>query len=216
MANSTKHLDRAVPRIGESWPCGACGEPFVLRNHHVRRQNYACGACCAQRNKEYRRRRFGPPKTTFKAFRGTTKERIDHFSCPEPNSGCWLWLGQVDRHGYGCISFRDKPSLAHRVSYEAYRGPIPAGLTLDHLCRVRCCVNPCHLEPVTPAVNTLRGNTIPARNKQKTHCIKGHPFNEKNTRVDSRGRRCCRACQVIATRQYKLRQAAMHEMVRQP
>ena len=61
---------------------------------------------------------------------------------PEPNSGCWLWTGYTNRDGYGC--FR-RDLLAHRFAYELYRGAIPAGLTLDHTCRVRSCVNPAHL-----------------------------------------------------------------------
>lgn len=71
----------------------------------------------------------------------------------DPNSGCWLWAGADNGVGYG--KFRGK--YAHRVSYEAAKGPIPDGMHLDHLCRIRCCVNPDHLEPVTNAENARRG-----------------------------------------------------------
>jgi hypothetical protein len=75
---------------------------------------------------------------------------------PEPNSGCWLWLGSL-RSGYGRFSLNGKTCEAHRVSYEHLVGPIPQGMMIDHLCRTRCCINPDHLEPVTNAENIRRG-----------------------------------------------------------
>ncbi len=104
---------------------------------------------------------------------------------------CHLWIGSIHAEGYGVYS----DVLAHRIVYELTLGPIPAGLTLDHLCRVRPCVNPRHLEPVTLAVNVLRGESLPARNARKTHCPKGHPYDASNTYVNPRtGWRLCRAC----------------------
>jgi hypothetical protein len=70
----------------------------------------------------------------------------------EPNTGCWLWVSSWRRDGYGHIDFRS----AHRLSYEMHKGPISKGLEIDHLCRTPCCVNPCHLETVTHAVNVRR------------------------------------------------------------
>jgi len=80
---------------------------------------------------------------------------------PEPNSGCWLWMGGTVKRGYGRFNIPRRLGgqrrKAHQLSYELYRGLIPAGLELDHLCRVPSCVNPEHLEPVTHQMNVLRG-----------------------------------------------------------
>ena len=125
----------------------------------------------------------------------------------EKTDGCWLWLGTRDRDGYG--SFRgsrsDEKVRAHRWSYERYVGPIPDGLTIDHLCRNPSCVNPEHMEPVTKGENTLRGNGAPARNARKTHCNRGHPFDEANTRI-WKGKRACRECGRLNQAAYRKRQ----------
>jgi hypothetical protein len=84
---------------------------------------------------------------------------------------------------------------AHRAFYEHHVGTIPDGLTIDHLCKVRRCVNPDHLEPVTRGVNVLRGDTITAANVRKTHCPRGHAYDEENTYTSKRGMRHCKACQ---------------------
>lgn len=112
---------------------------------------------------------------------------------PEPNSGCWLWLGDSHRTGYGRMMEKGRALAAHRVSYELHRGPIPAGMTLDHLCRVRICVNPLHLEPVTHKENCRRGHGWSGRNARKTHCNKGHEFTTANTYRNWAGRKC-RTC----------------------
>lgn len=98
-------------------------------------------------------------------------ERLDRLSIPEPNSGCWLWTGAVDENGYPRIAIDGRNGRAHRVSYETHVGPIPDGLHLDHLCRMPCCINPAHLEPVTVAENVLRGWKSRGKN---THCKHGH------------------------------------------
>lgn len=103
---------------------------------------------------------------------------------------CWLWTGPQTWNGYP--KWGDG-SGAHRRIYELLVGPIPVGLDLDHLCRVRHCVNPEHLEPVTRRENLLRGDTVPARRAAMTHCAYGHEFTEENTRW-YRGMRYCRAC----------------------
>ncbi len=100
---------------------------------------------------------------------------------PCPMSGCWLWIGTVKPSGYGTFSFDAGCVRAHRLAYDALVGQVPLGLDLDHLCRVRSCVNPAHLEPVTRRENLHRGETQIARNAAKTHCDHGHPFDAVNT-----------------------------------
>lgn len=111
---------------------------------------------------------------------------------PCPMSGCWLWTGKIDKQGYGRTGLHTK--LAHRVLYVEAFGEHAHGLELDHKCRVRCCCNPHHLEAVTHRVNMLRGETIVARCAKATHCPKGHPYDDENTRICPRGHRRCRAC----------------------
>ncbi len=123
------------------------------------------------------------------------------------SKGCWEWNGAHNGVGYSETWNGIRPVLAHRVAYEIYKGPIPAGLTLDHLCRNPGCVNPGHLEAVTHRENMLRGNTIGARNAAKTHCIRGHPFDVENTYINKTGQRVCRAC-------WKVRWAARSEKQR--
>ncbi len=111
------------------------------------------------------------------------------------NSECWLWVGYVRPDGYGEMGGGPGEVLrAHRFSYEHFVGPIPAGLTIDHLCRVRSCVNPKHLEPVTQRENNRRGFSIYATNARKTHCKNGHPFDEANTRWHRSNGITCRRC----------------------
>lgn len=111
--------------------------------------------------------------------------------------GCWLWTGHIDRLGYGRVRIGGKNGVtgtAHRFMYELLVGPVPDGLTLDHLCRNRACCNPSHLDPVTQRENVLRGAGIAARRARQTHCIHGHEFTPENTKVDAKGNRRCREC----------------------
>lgn len=112
-------------------------------------------------------------------------EKVSH----EPNTGCWLWTGAVTVAGYGNMwAGSGKWRMSHRVAYELFRGPISEGLHIDHLCRVRCCVNPWHLEAVTPMQNIRRGKDL------ITHCPAKHQYSRKNTSVDCEGKRHCREC----------------------
>lgn len=121
--------------------------------------------------------------------------RFSKFISPEPMSGCLLWLGGCDSDGYGIFRVStDKQARAHRFAYERARGPVPEELELDHLCRVRSCVNPAHLEAVTGRENTLRGLAITAHHALKTHCVRGHPLYGPNLFRRSDGARGCRLC----------------------
>jgi len=136
-------------------------------------------------------------------FRGVKSQTLDGIVerlwakiQPEPNGGCWLWDGATLRGGYGAFGVPGIGRLAHRVSYILYRGPIPDGLQLDHLCRVRCCVNPWHLEPVTLAENLRRGNG----SKPNATCQKGHPLTDPIVERD--GKRRCRICRRASREAY--------------
>lgn len=114
---------------------------------------------------------------------------------------CWLWTGAIGRAtGYGRTSDGNgKVRDAHRWIWEQLRGAVPEGLELDHLCRVRHCVNPDHLEPVTPRENTLRGVGASAINARKTRCPKGHLY-DMTVRRTSRAApdRACSECRRAA------------------
>ena len=114
----------------------------------------------------------------------------------DDTTGCWLWQGARNkRSGYGSVADPVKGSsgYAHRFAYRELVGPIPEGLVIDHLCRVRHCVNPDHMEPVTSGENVLRGISPAAMQKRQTHCIHGHEFTPENT-YEWRGHRACRTC----------------------
>jgi len=119
----------------------------------------------------------------------------------DSETGCWLWHGQIGDSGYG----RFRHTMAHRFSYEQFNGPIPEGYEPDHLCRVRRCVNPEHLEAVTHRENVLRGEAPPAERARWTVCPNGHPYDEANTlRIGQH--RSCRTCRRATRKRYKQRQ----------
>lgn len=107
---------------------------------------------------------------------------------------CWLWIGAPSGKGYGQMMIDGRRIYVHRLAYELLVGPIPDGFQLDHLCRVKNCVNPAHLEPVTCQENIRR---IPVHyNSAKSECPKGHPLSGSNLYVDPTNRRRCRQCRV--------------------
>ena len=107
----------------------------------------------------------------------------------EKGDGCWEWQAYRNPSGYGTIYFERRPWLAHRVSWMLAGRPLIEGEELDHLCRNPRCVNPDHLEPVTHRTNMRR-----SAKAMQTHCVHGHPFDDRNTYRAKNGTRSCRAC----------------------
>ena len=111
---------------------------------------------------------------------------------------CWLWTAAKNkRSGYAVVTINGKTLYAHRVSHAIHKGEIPPGMDTDHLCRVRHCVNPSHLEAVTRKVNTDRGIVAEvhrARYAEITHCPQGHKYTPENTYTKPNGSRVCREC----------------------
>ena len=99
---------------------------------------------------------------------------------------CWLWTGRLHKLGYSVIWVNGKDMAGHRYSYELHKGPIPEGLSLDHLCRIRHCVNPDHLEAVTHKENVYRGFSPAAINARKKLCKNGHPLVKDKYKPNSR------------------------------
>lgn len=180
------------PRQSRPRPCTqpTCSDPVEARD------------LC---NSHYRKfRLYGDPNGIAPRFRRDPAVRFwGHVEVGHP-AGCWWWRSETANGGYGLFRTGSSAAktvqrkLAHRWSYEHLIGPIPQGLQLDHLCRNPLCVNPDHLEPVTPALNQRRG---PAANK--THCVRGHRYDEANTYRNpaNSGRRVCRTCHRLDERQ---------------
>lgn len=119
-------------------------------------------------------------------------------------TACWIWFGNINPDGYGQIHNTETDSNmgAHRAAYVLFKGPIPDGLTIDHLCRRRNCVNPEHLECVSSKENTLRGFGPGAINARKDECIRGHTFTEENT-LSQKGGRLCKTCNMELQREHQ-------------
>lgn len=143
-----------------------------------------------------------PPLTLSEIERFSTKFTLD-------NSGCWLWSAAINPDGYGIFGIDKRHTFgAHRISFSIVNGDIEPGLQLDHLCRVRNCVNPKHLEEVTLAENTARSTffqVINSRKQVRTHCPHGHAYTPENTynwkhRGATKTHRVCKACRKIRIR----------------
>jgi hypothetical protein len=171
--------------------CAYCGKDFYKKNRNQR----CCSLSCAWLNRN-----------------GTQEERfwsrVDRNGPAvwEGHGPCWVWTRPLDSNGYSHGIGRER---GHVFSYRLTYGPIPEGMEIDHLCRNHACVRPDHLEAVPPRINNLRGMSVAAINARKTHCIHGHPFNERNTYIrKDGGARQCRQC---ALDRYHARKARRKE-----
>lgn len=193
--------------------CKACGitkdtAEFYPLPHTSDGLNWRCIHCQNEYNRAHSLKRALAKchPAVLKAFSAAPIERLRKFAPKVAfTKTCWLWRG--NKHpdsGYARIWFdRHDDRLAHRVAFEWARGAIPDGLVLDHICRVRHCVNPDHLEPVTSGENVLRGISASAINARKTHCLRGHEFTRENTWTSRRGERHCRECTRARKRLYR-------------
>jgi hypothetical protein len=135
---------------------------------------------------------------------GPLRERL--WAKVQKTETCWFWTGAHNGTGYGQIAVGSKKFYVHRLSWEWARGPIPKGLQVDHLCMVRHCVNPDHMEIVTPKVNCNRGygaQVSAAIQLAKTHCPQGHEYVPENIRLNGKGGRGCRECGRVTARRWQ-------------
>jgi hypothetical protein len=167
--------------------CG-CGEPAPVAKKTATKYGHVKGMPVRYINGHYQR--------------STRLSPVDY--AIDADTGCWVWQRSVTRGGYGRLRESGRMQYAHRLYYDRLRGPVPASLQLDHLCRNPRCVNPDHLEPVTCQENVLRGNTIAAHRKAQSHCIRGHAFTQANT-IARGSNRACRECQRKAVRESQRR-----------
>lgn len=117
------------------------------------------------------------------------------------SNGCWDWLGYKNKRiRYGQLTYDKKNHSVHVVSYELFKGKKPVNTHIDHLCRNRSCLNPDHLECVTPRENILRGDGLASINSKKTHCLKGHEYSGENLFFYRKNSRGCRQCRILMER----------------
>ena len=143
---------------------------------------------------------IGSLSNTGGFFMLTTEQRF--WSKVDKSGECWIWTAGKTSKGYGKFT-HSRSNRAHRWAYEQVNGPIPEGLVIDHLCRTPACVNPNHLEAVTPRVNILRGIGSAAQYAKQTHCKHGHEYTPDNTHIRVDGARECRICQRASNAKFR-------------
>jgi len=138
-------------------------------------------------------------------------EQVRRHIEPEPMSGCWLWGGCQSKNKYGGITYNGTRRHSHRLVYQLLKGDVPDGLDLDHLCRVRQCVNPDHLEPVTRAENLRRSPLMLGH--PRAFCRRGHPRSGDNIievrRSSGKIDRNCKVCTGIRELRAKEKKASL-------
>jgi len=171
------------------------GHPYAGENLRVRSGQRICLACArAKWTRDNRAKSAALAPGRAAAWEQRTLDRFfDNLRAPSLLE-CWPWTGHIGEDGYGVFKRRKERKGAHRYAYEFAIGPIPPGLEIDHLCLVRHCVNPLHLEPVTHRENLLRSRNFAALNARKTHCKRGHEFTQENTYLWRDKTRICRMC----------------------
>ena len=171
--------------------CASCSRDRVLRARGL------CGTCYNRASK-YKREtgvNIAPPRTRLSGPEYLENSR-------GPSGQCWPWSGPLSSHGYGVHMVGKERVYAHRAAYEQEHGPIPEGMTIDHTCRVRSCVNPDHLEAVTRGENLRRA--VPYRAPQETRLGRGAcTHGDQDVYVDPSGKRVCRPCRRERTRLWR-------------
>lgn len=183
---------------GLIWYCGRY--QYVVHAWQVGRS-----VICVTQDVRYAVKQDALAEQQLPRARTTRMERAamyDHTTLPQriwrnitvDESGCWVWEAHLQSAGYAQVMIDGQRFLLHRLTYTMFVGPIPDGLQIDHLCRVRRCVNPEHLDPVTPTENTMRGESPHAKNAAKKSCLRGHPLTGENLYLTPNGARRCRTC----------------------